>query len=53
MKLSAKDIREFNGYLKQCTDKQVRGVLEKETNAGREAYAELARQELTRRGIYE
>lgn len=49
--LSADDIRDFNGYLANCTDQQVRGVYEKETAAGRDAYAELARTEATKRGI--
>lgn len=49
--ITAKDIREFNGYLKNCTDNQVRGVYEKERDAEREEYAELARAEAERRGI--
>jgi hypothetical protein len=49
--ISAQDIREFNGYLANCTDDQVRGVYEKERDAGREEYAELARTEANRRGI--
>jgi hypothetical protein len=51
MSITAKDMREFNAYLKQCTDRQVRGVYEKERSAGREEYAELARAEAERRGI--
>ena len=50
-RLSARDISEFNGYLRICTDRQVLGVLEKERNAGREGYIELARQEAIRRGL--
>lgn len=50
--LTAKDIREFSGYLRQCTDAQVQGVCDKEHGAGREAYAELAINEAARRGIY-
>ncbi len=42
---------DFKQYLLQCTDRQVRGVLEKETEAGREDYAELAKNELERRGL--
>lgn len=49
--LSADDIREFNGYLRNCTDDQVRGVYEKERAAGRDAYAALAREAARVRGI--
>ena len=49
--LSAQDIREFSAYLRNCTDRQVAGVYEKESEAGREAYAELAKLEADRRGI--
>ena len=49
--LTAKEIEEFNGYLKNCTDAQVRGVWQKETDAGREAYAALACNEACNRGI--
>lgn len=49
--LTAKDIREFSAYLRACTDAQVRGVYEKEKTADRQAYAELALIEATRRGI--
>lgn len=49
--MNAKDMREFNGYLKNCTDRQVQGVYDKEKTAGRDDYAELARMEAERRGI--
>ena len=51
--MTAKDIREFMAYLAQCTDRQVRGVYEKETSRGGdgEEYAELARIEASNRGI--
>lgn len=49
--LTATDIREFRGYLKGCTDRQVLGVLDRETAAGRDAYAELARAEAEKRGL--
>jgi hypothetical protein len=49
--MNAKDMREFNDYLRQCTDAQVRGVHEKEKQAAREDYAELARKEAEHRGI--
>ena len=42
-KLTQRDISEFLEYLYACTDAQVEGVYEKETAAGRLAYAELAR----------
>jgi hypothetical protein len=51
MSITAKDIREFNLYLKNCTDNQVRGVYEKERDAGRDEYAELAKAEAEKRGI--
>lgn len=49
--LTAKDIREFTAYLRNCTDDQVRGVYEKEEKAGREAFAQLAFDESERRAI--
>lgn len=49
--LSKKDTHEFNLYLQNCTNNQVFGVLEKEEDAGRSDYAELAQNELTRRGL--
>lgn len=50
-RLSSRDIAEFLQYLYACTDAQVEGVLEKETAAGREAYAELARHVLRGRQV--
>jgi hypothetical protein len=49
--LSADDIADFNGYLRNCTDSQVAGVYQKERSAGRRAYAALAEAEGIRRGI--
>jgi len=49
--MTAKDRKEFNEYLRNCTDRQVYGVLEKEKSAGRQDYAELAEAELERRGL--
>jgi len=49
--MTAKDRKEFNEYLRNCTDHQVYGVLEKEKSAGRQDYAELAEAELERRGL--
>lgn len=43
--ISAKDIREFTAYLRNCTDQQVRGVYEKEKKAGRDEYVALAEAE--------
>jgi hypothetical protein len=51
MSLSEKDKREFQLYLKQCTDRQVQGVYDKEKNANRKDYAELAVTEAAIRGI--
>lgn len=42
---------EFKAYLRACTDKQVFGVLEKEQAANRQEYADLALDELERRGL--
>jgi hypothetical protein len=47
--MNAKEIAEFNAYLRACTDAQVAGVLQKEKAAGRKAYAQLAREEDDRR----
>ena len=49
--LSAKDIREFRGFLRNATDRQVQGIYDKEKRAGRDDYAELAVAEAERRGI--
>ena len=49
--MDAKDRREFATYLYFCTDRQVRGVYEKEREAHRYDYAELATIEADKRGI--
>jgi hypothetical protein len=49
--MNAEDMREFRGYLKNCTDRQVQGVYDREKAAGRDDYAELAIAEAERRGI--
>lgn len=53
--LSAEDIQDFAQYLRQCTDAQVIGVFDKETNRSTEgdgpAYAQLARAEAENRGL--
>jgi hypothetical protein len=49
--ISARDIREFRGFLRNATDSQVQGIYEKENRAGRDEYAELAVAEAERRGI--
>lgn len=51
MAMSNKDKSEFIAYLRACTDRQVQGVYDKERAAGRKAYAQLAADEATRRGI--
>lgn len=48
---SAKDIREFRGFLRNASDRQVQGIYDKEKSAGRDEYAELAVEEAERRGI--
>lgn len=49
--MTEKDRREFKEYLRNCTDRQVYGVLEKEKASGRQDYADLAQDELGRRGL--
>jgi len=49
--MNASDIREFNAYLRQCTDRQVRGVYLREMHNGRDDYAALAEAEALRRGV--
>jgi hypothetical protein len=49
--MSAQDRREFKDYLRNCTANQVYGVRDKEKSAGRADYAELAEDELNRRGL--
>lgn len=51
MRITAQDIKEFEEYLRQCTDAQVQGVYEKERAAKRRKYTELALLEANRRGI--
>lgn len=50
--MTGDDIREFTAYLHACTKSQVLGVLEKETRAGRDAYAALADNEARARGLH-
>ena len=50
--ISKQDKADFVLYLRHCTDTQVLGVYEKERNAGRRAYAKLARDEAQRRGLW-
>ena len=49
--MTGQEQQEFLQYLRQCTDRQVQGVYDKEKEAGRDDYAELAVQEAERRGI--
>lgn len=49
--VSASDLNDFRGYLRQCSDRQVQGVYDKEKSAGRDEYADLAQAEADRRGI--
>lgn len=50
--ISSQDIREFRGFLQNATDRQIQGIYDKETEAGRDEYAELAVGEAERRGIH-
>ena len=49
--LSDRDIREFRGFLRSATDRQVQGIYDKEKRAGRDDYAALAVAEAQRRGL--
>jgi hypothetical protein len=49
--MTREDREEFRLYCWNCTDRQVRGVYEKERDAGRDDYAEIARAEAERRNI--
>lgn len=51
MRTNKQEREDFELYLKQCTDAQVRGVYEKERTAGRRATTQLARTEAARRGV--
>jgi hypothetical protein len=50
--MTNKDKMEFRLYLRACTDEQVQGVYEKEHRAGRDDYAELAKDEGYQRNIH-
>jgi hypothetical protein len=49
--MTTNDWKEFRSYLKNCTDSQVQGVYDKEKQAGRDDYAELAVAEAEFRNI--
>lgn len=49
--VTAADVREFVGFLRQATNAQVQGIFDKEFTAGRSTYIELARLEAAARGI--
>lgn len=46
------DKEDFRQYCRQCTDAQLRSVYEKERNAKRTAYANIARSVLAERGLF-
>lgn len=50
-KTTESDKDDFRGYLRNCSDAQVKGVWEKETQANRRTYAALAIAEAERRNI--
>lgn len=50
--MTQKDKTEFKAYLRNCSDEQVQGVYEKERDARRRDYAELAKDEGYRRNIH-
>lgn len=49
--LSAKDQREFNAFLHNATDRQLQGIYDKESAAGRDEYVALTEAEAERRGV--
>ncbi len=49
--VSNKDKAEFEQYLRQCTDRQVFGVRDRERDAKRRQYQALAEREIDRRGL--
>ena len=51
--MNADDVRDFNAYLRGCTNAQVQGVYDKECNRGGDGdmYAALAEAEARFRGI--
>jgi hypothetical protein len=51
IQMTQRDRIEFRQYLRQCTDRQVLGVFQKEKDAGRTEYAMLAAVEIERRGL--
>lgn len=48
---TARDLREFRGFLRNATDRQLKGIYIKELRAVRHAYAELVVDEADRRGV--
>ncbi len=49
--MTKQDKREFRDYCEGVTDNQLRNVLAKETLARRTAYAQIAREVMTARGL--
>jgi hypothetical protein len=49
--MKMQDQREFEAYLRGCTNRQVQGVYDKEQQAGRQDYALLARLEAAKRNL--
>lgn len=49
--MNAQDKIDFHGYCVRCTDRQVLGVLEKETKAGRKGYRNIALREARKRDL--
>lgn len=49
--MNTDDKKDFKGFLRLCTDQQVLNVYQKEREANREDYAELAYIELCKRGL--
>lgn len=50
-RMTQRDRDDFAGYLRNCTDRQVRGCYEKEKAARRTGYVRLCKAEAERRGI--
>ena len=49
--MTANEIRNFIGFLRNATDQQLQGILDKEQDAGREVEVELTLAEAEARGL--
>ena len=52
-RVSKADLEDFRGFCRNATDSQLEHIYEKERSAGRRGYANVAKQEMERRGLRE